>query len=275
MGKQRPEQREQPTIWEIPDEVWPLVQTILDAHDPAKRTGLWRVDLRRVLHGIIFRLRTGGPWPQPPARFGDDRTVHRHVQPWCQGGIVAHLWAMVVETCDALGGVDWPWQAADAAMGNARRGVRGRNPTDRGNKGCNAAGWWKPMADRWARPLLRPTSTIPSAWPPRLRTSWESAPSRPRSGRSISAWTRARTMPPSSPPSMCRICGTYWEEKLDPHGQKTYPVRRWVVERTLAWRSKCRGLLVHDAKNAIYFLGLRQLACALIWMWCRTRLIAD
>jgi putative transposase len=34
------------------------------------------------------------------------------------------------------------------------------------------------------------------------------------------------------------------EEKLDPQGQKTSPARRWVVERTLAWLSKCRGLLV-------------------------------
>jgi putative transposase len=34
------------------------------------------------------------------------------------------------------------------------------------------------------------------------------------------------------------------EEKLDSCGQKIYPARRWVVERTLAWLSKCRGLLM-------------------------------
>jgi putative transposase len=65
------------------------------------------------------------------------------------------------------------------------------------------------------------------------------------------------------------------EEKLDPYGQKTYPARRWVVERTLAWLSKCRGLLVRYEKNAINFLGLLQLACALIWMRRRARLIGD
>jgi putative transposase len=65
------------------------------------------------------------------------------------------------------------------------------------------------------------------------------------------------------------------EEKLDPHGQKTYPARRWVVERTLAWLSKCRGLLVRYEKKAINFLGLLQLACALIWMRRRARLIGD
>jgi putative transposase len=65
------------------------------------------------------------------------------------------------------------------------------------------------------------------------------------------------------------------EEKLDPLGQKTYPARRWVVERTLAWLSKCRGLLVRYEKKAINFLGLLQLACALIWMRRQARLIGD
>jgi putative transposase len=65
------------------------------------------------------------------------------------------------------------------------------------------------------------------------------------------------------------------EEKRDPQGQKTYPARRWVVERTLAWLSKCRGLLVRYEKKAINFLGLLQLACALIWMRRRARLIGD
>lgn len=65
------------------------------------------------------------------------------------------------------------------------------------------------------------------------------------------------------------------EEKLDPHGQKTYPARRWVVERTLAWLSKCRGLLVRYEKKAVNFLGLLQLACALIWVRRRARLLGD
>ena len=29
------------------------------------------------------------------------------------------------------------------------------------------------------------------------------------------------------------------EEKLDQSGGKTFPARRWVVERTLGWLSKC------------------------------------
>jgi putative transposase len=58
-------------------------------------------------------------------------------------------------------------------------------------------------------------------------------------------------------------------------GERRYPARRWVVERTLAWLSKCRGLLVRYEKKAVNFLGLLQLACALIWIRRQTRLIGD
>jgi putative transposase len=65
------------------------------------------------------------------------------------------------------------------------------------------------------------------------------------------------------------------EEKLDRNGQKTYPARRWMVEWTLAWLSKCRGLLVQSEKKAVNFLGLRQLACVLLWTRRRGQLIGD
>ena len=55
------------------------------------------------------------------------------------------------------------------------------------------------------------------------------------------------------------------EEKLDVSGQKRYPARRWVVERTLGWLSKCRGLLVRYEKRAENYLAMLQLSCALLW----------
>jgi transposase len=67
----------QPTIWEVPDDVWTVIESILNEYDPAKPTEHRRVDLRRVLNGIIFRLRTGCPWHQLSQQLGDDRTVHR------------------------------------------------------------------------------------------------------------------------------------------------------------------------------------------------------
>lgn len=55
------------------------------------------------------------------------------------------------------------------------------------------------------------------------------------------------------------------EEKLDGYGEKTHPARRWVVERTLAWLSKCRGILVRYDKKSQNYLALIKLACALLW----------
>ena len=55
------------------------------------------------------------------------------------------------------------------------------------------------------------------------------------------------------------------EEKLDEAGEKRYPARRWVVERTLGWLSKCRSILVRYEKRASNYLGLIKVACILLW----------
>ena len=47
--------------------------------------------------------------------------------------------------------------------------------------------------------------------------------------------------------------------------RKGHKPRRWVVERTLAWLSKCRALLVRYDKHWENSLGLLQLACGLLW----------
>jgi putative transposase len=50
-----------------------------------------------------------------------------------------------------------------------------------------------------------------------------------------------------------------------PAEKRKYPARRWVVERTFAWLSKCRAILVRYDKNPQHYLGLLQFACALLW----------
>ncbi len=55
------------------------------------------------------------------------------------------------------------------------------------------------------------------------------------------------------------------EEKLDADQQKTHPARRWVVERTFAWLSRCRAILVRYDKRAELYLALIKLASGLLW----------
>jgi len=55
------------------------------------------------------------------------------------------------------------------------------------------------------------------------------------------------------------------EEKKACDRSKGHKPRRWVVERTSAWLSKCRGILVRYEKKDANYLGLIQLACGLLW----------
>jgi putative transposase len=120
--KRRQTKEPLPTIWRIPDDLWDRLEPVIAALDPPKPTGRKRVDARAILDAILFRLRTGCQWNQLPKELPDDSTVHRTFQRWVERGVLDRLWAVLVAECEALGGVDWEWQAADAAMGKARFG---------------------------------------------------------------------------------------------------------------------------------------------------------
>lgn len=66
-----------------------------------------------------------------------------------------------------------------------------------------------------------------------------------RIGPKGGGWMRVGVPPPSPPPQ--------------------YRRRRWIVERTLAWLSKCRALLVRYEKKAANYLGFVRVTCILLW----------
>ncbi len=123
--------RRMATLWEVPDGLWERVEPLLQTEEPIKPTGRKRVDRRRVLDGIIFRLRTGCQWNHIPRVYGDDSTLHRCFQYWCEIGLFGKIWALIVDECDELKQVQWEWQAADTAMGKARFGGARSGPTPR------------------------------------------------------------------------------------------------------------------------------------------------
>lgn len=55
------------------------------------------------------------------------------------------------------------------------------------------------------------------------------------------------------------------EEKKDGQGDKTHPARRWVVERTIGWLSRWRGILNRWEKKPQNYLANLKMACALLW----------
>ena len=120
-----------PTIWEVNDELWEIIQSILDELDPPGETGRPRTGQRAALNGIIYQMRSGCQWNQLPAKFGDDSSVHRTMQRWIAKGVFQRIWAVLIENCAELGGVNWEWQSADGAMGKARFGGMMSAPTRR------------------------------------------------------------------------------------------------------------------------------------------------
>ena len=56
--------------FDLTDFEWSVIQPML----PNKPRGVARVDDRRVLNGIFWRLRMGAPWADIPERYGPHTT---------------------------------------------------------------------------------------------------------------------------------------------------------------------------------------------------------
>jgi len=258
------------TIWELSDELWERVEPILACHYPPAATGRPRVCLRRVIDGIIFRMRSGCQWNQLPERFGADSTVHGWFQRFVEDGVLQEMWACLVRECDELGAVQWEWQAADGVMGKSRfeGSARGPNPTDRAKPGTKKSVLVEqdggPLGVAIAGANVHDTKLLEA-------TIDAIVVERPNIEEVIQHLCLDKAYDNPTGEAACDEAGyvahirRIGEEKLDDAGEKTHPARRWVVERTIAWLQKCRALLIRYDKKAQNYLGLIQLACALLW----------
>jgi putative transposase len=79
-----------------------------------------------------------------------------------------------------------------------------------------------------------------------------------------------------APAAEAAVVGAGYEPHIRRIGEEAKPCerakghkpRRWAVERTIGWLNRCRALLVRYDKKGENYLGLVQLACALLW-WRR------
>jgi transposase len=67
---------------------------------PNKPRGVPRVDDRRVLNGIYWRLRTGAPWADIPSRYGPHTTCVNRFNRWRRAGVWDRLLDAVSEAYD-------------------------------------------------------------------------------------------------------------------------------------------------------------------------------
>jgi transposase len=69
--------------YELTDAEWKIIDPLL----PRKSRGVARVDDRRVLNGIFWRLRSGSPWADVPERYGPHTTCYNRFGRWQKAGI--------------------------------------------------------------------------------------------------------------------------------------------------------------------------------------------
>ena len=69
--------------YELTDAEWVIIDRLL----PRKSRGVARVDDRRVLNGIFWRLRSGSPWADIPERYGPYTTCYNRFVRWRKAGV--------------------------------------------------------------------------------------------------------------------------------------------------------------------------------------------
>jgi putative transposase len=260
-----------PPLWEVPDDLWKRIEPLINELDPPKATGRPRHEPRRIVDALIFRFRTGCPWNHIPQSYGADATIHRTFQRWQQLGLFAKLWALLIRACEELGTIDWQWQAADTALGKARWGgdAMGPNPTDRAKNGTQRSllteGGGGPVAVVVAPANVHDTKLLAPTLAALVVERPRPTPQQPQHLCLDKAYDNPTGEAAVNQHGYSGHIRRIGEASPPAHRQPQHPARRWVVERTLAWLSKCRGILVRYEKKAANYLALIQLACALLW----------
>jgi len=135
--------------YELSDFEWSIIQPLL----PNKPRGVPRVDDRRVLNGIYWRLRTGSPWADIPERYGPATTCYNRFVRWRKVGVWDRLFAAV------SGAYEGQVQMIDSS--SIRVHQHGANSKGANSKGANSKGANSKKGVRKPRPG---TQLTPDAW---------------------------------------------------------------------------------------------------------------
>ncbi len=86
--------------YELSDAEWDRLSTYLPSVVTGGRP---REDDRRVLNGIVWKIRSGAPWRDVPARYGSWKSIYTRFRRWALDGTFTRMLAGVHADADAAG----------------------------------------------------------------------------------------------------------------------------------------------------------------------------
>lgn len=82
-------------------------------------------DLRRLVNGVMWRFRTGGPWRDMPERYGPWSTVYGRFHLWSRSGVFQTLMEAVIAEAAARGQTDLGLVSVDSTVARAHQHAAG------------------------------------------------------------------------------------------------------------------------------------------------------
>jgi len=106
---------------DLTDAEWERLVWLLPAHP---RQGHRWNDHRTVINGILFRTRTGCPWRDLPAEYGNWKTVYGRHRRWSLDGRWEQILNRLRAGCDDAEGAGWT-VSADSTVVRAHQHAAG------------------------------------------------------------------------------------------------------------------------------------------------------
>ncbi len=257
--------------YRIPGKLWKLLKKHLPKAPKVPGPGRPPVSSRNAIDGIWHVLWTGCQWKSIEKEWFNvsSSVLHERFQTWQQQGIFERLFKTIVKYYARECGIGWKWQSIDSMMSPAPLGgtETGRNPTDRDKSGSKI----HLLVDQFGAPLA----------------IWITGANEHDKWSADDLIVHIIAKRPYSEQHFCADKGYDFEDvhevvslndyidhikhkrkRNEPKdecpipGEKSYPARRWVIERTFGWLAKRRSIATRWCKKPQNWLAFVHMAAA-------------
>jgi len=261
--------------FQVPDELWQLIQHLIPQPPERKGPGRPRADDRAALNGIWYVLWMGCQWKAIQRDwFGVcSSVIHDRFQSGREAGVFVNMLMEMVKFYAEQLGIGWEWQSVDSGTRPSPLGgsETGKNQTDRGKQGSKihilVDEKGAPLAiqitaanqhDKWSADDLIAAIAIERPDPDEIEQHF-CADKGYDYDDVHQAVEQAQYIPHIK---HRRRRNEPLEEECPVPGEMQYPARRWVVERTISWLGKRRSIRIRCCKNVENWFALIKFACA-------------